>query len=86
MTIFNSYVAGIPCQIEVNEYTVIPSWKGNIESCPSADDWYGGIECDFTVLDRRGYAAEWLERKMSEEDKDRIESEIAAYFKYEPEE
>ena len=82
MDIFDSAVAGIPCKIEVDEYHVIPPWSGRIDRCPSADDYYGYVECSFNVLDRRGCPAEWLEKKMTADDKDRIESEIAAYYKY----
>ena len=46
---------------------------------PSADsDWdcYGFSEIEFTVQDRKGYPAPWLERKLTDDDTSRIEYEI----------
>lgn len=46
---------------------------------PSADsDWdcYGYAEVEFEVLDRKGYRAPWLEKKMTAEDRQRIEQEL----------
>ena len=40
------------------------------------DDFYGYSEVDFTVCDRRGRPAPWLERKMSDKDTQRIKEEI----------
>jgi hypothetical protein len=39
-------------------------------------DYYGYHEVEFDVYDRRGYRAAWLERKMTDEDRARIETEI----------
>ena len=71
-------VAGIPCLIGVIDYASV---KGSYSrNAPSDLDYYGYTECDWEVLDRRGRKAEWLERKLSAEDADRIESEISEYF------
>jgi hypothetical protein len=43
-------------------------------------DYYGYTESEWEVLDRKGYKAAWLERKLSSKDESRIESEIAEYF------
>jgi len=66
-------VAGIPCLIKVTHY-----FKQKPMG-PSADsDWdcYGYTEVEFEVCDRRGRPAPWLERKLTLEDKNRIEIEI----------
>jgi hypothetical protein len=39
-------------------------------------DYRGYTECEFDILDRRGRPAFWLERKASDEDRQRIEQEI----------
>ncbi len=39
----------------------------------------GARDIEFTVLDRKGYKANWLERKMTAADKNRIEQEILDY-------
>lgn len=66
-------MAGIPCLIKVTYY-----FKQEPMG-PSADsDWdcYGYTEVEFEVCDRRGRPAPWLERKLTLEDKNRIEIEI----------
>ena len=69
-----SHIQGIPCLIEVMTCTVV---KGS-HSYNAASDWdyHGYSEIEFEVLDRKGYKAAWLERKMTPEDKDRIEQQI----------
>lgn len=66
-------VAGIPCIARVTHYFCQPPMG------PSADsdlDCRGYTECEFDILDRRGRPAPWLERKASDEDRERIEQEI----------
>ena len=71
-------VAGIPCIIGVTEYQCV---KGSYSYHAASDwDYYGYIECEFDVLDRRGRKATWLERKLSDKDTSRIESEVAKHF------
>jgi len=70
----SSTVSGIPCLIQVDRCLVV---KGSYSyNAPSDWDYYGYQEIEFTVLDRKGYPAPWLERKMTDDDTDRIESEI----------
>ena len=73
MTVFESTVAGIPCQIEVTHfYGGAPAkLSGPPERCEPEEP----AEADFVVLDRRGYPAAWLERKLTREDRRRIEQE-----------
>ena len=75
-----SRVAGIPCLIGVTEFHKVAPWKGSAASCPSSDDWYGYIDIEFEVLDRRGRPAPWLEKKMNRAD---IKAEIHEYFREE---
>lgn len=68
-----STVAGIPCLVQI-DHVFIQRPLG-----PSADsdlDCYGYAEVEFTVLDRRGRPAPWLEKKMTASDKARIEADI----------
>lgn len=72
----DTHIAGIPCQIKIDSY-VYQKPLG-----PRADsdyDCYGYSECEYTVLDRKGYPAAWLERKMTDLDRERIENEIEEY-------
>ena len=79
-----SRVAGIPCLIGVTEYTNV---EGSYSYHAASDwDYRGYTDCTWDVCDRRGRKASWLERKLSIEDRDRIEAEIAKYFKREREE
>lgn len=71
-----SRIQGIPCLIEVTTLKVVKPWRGSAQSCPSSDDYYGYSEVEFEVLDRKGYKAAWLERKISGKDRARIKTEI----------
>ena len=68
----DSYISGIPCWIEVDRVFV---QKPN-SMADNPDDYYGYSEVEFTVCDRRGRPAPWLERKMTHKDTQRIELEI----------
>lgn len=74
--IIDTHISGIPCKVEVTYFLVVSPWKGPAHTCPSSDDYYGFEEIEFDVLDRKGYKADWLERKMTDADVDRIHSEI----------
>ena len=70
-------IAGIPCIVKLGHVTVQKPLGPN---CDSDWDCYGYTEIEFTVCDRRGRPAPWLELKMSDKDRSRIENalEIAA--------
>lgn len=75
MTTIQTRLAGIPCQIAVSNFHSI---KGSYSyNAPSDLDYYGFVEYDYQVLDRRGRPAAWLERKVST---DEIDDIIMAYF------
>jgi hypothetical protein len=40
-------------------------------------DYYGYTESEWVVLDRRGRPAAWLERKLTDAERSRIEQEVA---------
>ncbi len=72
-----SRVAGIPCLIQIDRCMVV---SGSYDYNAASDfDYYGYKEIEFTVLDRKGYPAPWLERKLTDDDADRIENQILEY-------
>ncbi|MDD5152024.1 MAG: hypothetical protein PHC28_16345 [Flavobacterium sp.] len=71
---FESRVCGIPCIIKVNTFHI---QKGSFDYNETNDwDYYGYEDIEFEVLDRKGYRAKWLERKMKERDIDKVQQEI----------
>lgn len=73
--IFPSRVNGIPCQVQITHFSpFIPAktW-GPPETCYEAE----GGELEFSLLDRRGRHAAWLERYISPE----VEAQIAEEYK-----
>ena len=74
---FASQVCGIPCIIRVDHYFKQSAWRGSAYTCPSDMDYYGYEEIEFSVLDRKGYPAAWLERKLGPRERERITDEIS---------
>jgi len=71
-----STISGIPCFIDVETCNVV---KGSFDYNAASDwDYHGYTEIEFTVYDRKGYIANWLAKKMTDEDVSRIEGEILA--------
>ena len=78
LTKIESHIKGIPCIISVTSYH---HQKGSLSyNAPSDLDYYGYIEVEFNVLDRKGYKAPWLERKLTDDEIERIEREIVSYM------
>lgn len=69
-------VAGIPCIAKVTHYFCQAPHQGSAHTCDSDMDYHGYTECEFDILDRRGRPALWLERKATDDDRQRIEQEI----------
>ena len=71
-------VAGIPCFIGVTDYERYrPAFiSGPPENCYPAEGGYG----DYILLDRKGYRAAWLERKVTDRIEEEIQSEIFEYM------
>lgn len=67
-------IAGIPCLIGVLAFSHTPGTYSRNADCP--DDYYGSIESDWVVLDRRGRPAAWLERKLDDNARSDVESRI----------
>ncbi len=71
--IIESTVAGIPCQIQIDRcFTQKPLGR----MADSDLDCYGYMEIEFSVLDRNGRPASWLERKLTADETYRIETQI----------
>jgi hypothetical protein len=70
----NTTIAGIPCQItfEVHGRFVPARVNAPPEFCHEAEY----PEIDWTVCDRRGRPAPWLATKLTDADRERIETEI----------
>lgn len=71
-------VAGIPCLIGVIDYSEV---KGSYNRNADSDmDYYGYTDCEWEILDRKGYRAKWLDKKLSQVEEDQISAAIAKYF------
>lgn len=71
-------VAGIPCQIGVIRYKNV---KGSYSSrAMDPDEYYGYVDTDYEILDRKGYHAPWLERKLNNREIDSTVEAIVDYF------
>lgn len=65
-------IAGIPCLAEVTHFVKV---KGSY-SADSDWDFYGYTEIEYTVRDRTGYRAPWLEQKLTDRYREEIERVI----------
>lgn len=69
---------GIPCLIGVIDFeSVQGSYSRN---APSDLDYYGYTDCTWDVLDQRGRPAPWLERKLTDRDRDDIDQTICEHM------
>jgi hypothetical protein len=75
--VLDYHIMGIPCKIGVVDYHYQPAFKGSPRLCWSNLDYYGYTEIEYLVLDRKGYKADWLARKIDED----IDSEIQQFIK-----
>lgn len=73
-------VAGIPAIARLHTYTVVKPWRGSPHNCPSSMDYYGYSEMEYTICDRNGRDAPWLERKVDAEEREKIELQIHQYM------
>lgn len=74
-------IAGIPCLIGIIDYECQPgSFSYNADS-----DWdyYGYSNLDYDVLDRKGYKADWLAKKITSQIEVEIEEAVEEYFREE---
>ena len=74
---FQTQVSGIPCQCRVDFYSPARPMKvygtGFGDAHPPEPE-----EFHFTILDRKGYKAAWLEKKVKPSDKERLVDEFQA--------
>ena len=65
-------IAGIPCIVETTHISIVRA-----DHLADSDwDYTGYSEMEWVVLDRRGRPAPWLQRKVTDEDEERINEEI----------
>ena len=69
---FETTVGGIPCGVVIDYYESV---QGN-SSADNPWDYHGYTECEWHLVDRKGYKAEWLASKMTPQDSRRITQEI----------
>lgn len=74
MSTFRTTVSGIPCLCEVLTYSEALPMRITGTGFGDADPPEPG-EFEYRILDRRGRYAEWLERKLTDEDDERLEDE-----------
>lgn len=65
LAVFDSRVAGIPCQIGVVNYEKHAPMS--VHKAHSDLEFYGYSEANYVVLDRRGRPAPWLQRKVDDD-------------------
>jgi hypothetical protein len=73
------HISGIPCLLGVDDAPIIVQGSYNYNAASDVD-YYGYADYEYDVLDRKGYSAAWLERKMTVKDCDRAEEAIAEYL------
>lgn len=76
---FDSHIQGIPCQILVIEYEPEIPMRVYGPGMADADPPEEGV-FQFEVLDRKGYPAPWLAKKLTSNDENRIQSEYENQF------
>ena len=80
--IFDTRVSGIPCLCKVLGYSTYMPMRitggGYGDAIPPEPG-----EFDYRILDRKGYAAPWLDRKLTREDESRLLSEYLSLLKEE---
>ena len=67
---FTTTVSGIPCQCVVTDFT--QSKPARITNLPEHSYEEEPTEIEFSLLDRKGYPAKWLERKLTDDDEQRL--------------
>ena len=81
-TTIETRISGIPCIVEITSYYPARSGKWFRDGSCAAPEYE---ELEFVVLDRKGYPAPWLERKMDDHDRNRIVEELRKQMKYDDE-
>lgn len=75
----DTYICGIPCKVQLEHYypgaDMVITGPG-FGDCEPPEP----TEVDFTVYDRKGYRARWLENKLTDSECDRIDEELIEYM------
>lgn len=72
-----SRISGIPCLIGIKDYF---KQEAQGRGADSDCDCYGYSESDWDVLDRKGYKAKWLEKKLTSKEEEKINNQIQIYM------
>ena len=67
-------------ELEV-EITSCVSVAPNHSSWDSDWDYYGYTEVEMDLLDRKGYPAAWLEKKLTDSDREELKNEAINYLR-----
>ena len=80
MTDIETRVCGIPCIVRVTSWEAYVPAKvsGPPEHCYPAEGGYG----DWEILDSRGRPAPWLEKKMTDADRQDVEAFLFTQMEY----
>ncbi len=81
-TTIETRISGIPCIVEITSYypSTPMKWFRDGTCLPPQYE-----ELEFSVMDRKGRIAPWLERKLDDQDRSRIEEELRKQMKYDDE-
>ena len=80
---FTTTVSGIPCGVVIDSYRTAKPFKQHTFSGagPGDCDPPEEAEVEWYLVDRKGYYAAWLERKLTYNDCARIEEECFTWLK-----
>jgi hypothetical protein len=79
-TIIDYRLNSIPCKIGVISHGGQKPYPGSPFGCDSDLDYYGFFESDWEILDIRERCAPWLSIKLTNKDKEEIETIIYKYY------
>lgn len=68
------------CLVRIDTYHRQPAFGGSPLNCPSADDYYGYEEIEYTVLNEFGEEFPWLEQRMTAEDDEYVLDQISNFY------
>lgn len=71
-----AFIDGIPCLLGVTRYFV----KSADLHADNDIDFYGYTEVEYEILDRKGYRAEWLNKKVKRFDEAHLRQIINDYM------
>ena len=74
---FETRVCGIPCGVVIDRYHRTPATHSYRAETP--EEYYGDLEIEYFLVDRKGYKADWLQNKMDQYDKEELEIQITQH-------